>query len=56
VLVLFHRQGRGKTSGVDLAALKARGATLFELRDGRVVKLALYFEAERALADAGLDA
>jgi hypothetical protein len=51
VLVLFSRSGRGKTSGVDLGEIRSRGATLFRLRDGKVVRLALYHGEEQALAD-----
>jgi SnoaL-like domain len=53
VLVVFSRQGRGKTSGVDLGAIRSQGANLFELRDGKVTRLALYFELANALADVG---
>jgi ketosteroid isomerase-like protein len=55
VLVRFKRYGRGKTSGLDLEALQARGANVFHVRDGKVTRLALYFEEAGALAELGLD-
>jgi ketosteroid isomerase-like protein len=54
VLVLFQMGGRGKTSGLEAAQLRTRGANVFHIRDGRVSRLVLYFDRERALADLGL--
>jgi len=54
VLVLMHNTGRGKASGFDLGQLNNRGANLFHVREGKVTKLVLYFERERALAALGL--
>jgi ketosteroid isomerase-like protein len=54
VLVLFLWSGRGKTSGLELGQLRTKGAHLFHLRDGKVVKSVLYFDRERAFADLGL--
>jgi ketosteroid isomerase-like protein len=54
VLVLTHRRGRGKTSGLDLEQMRAKGAQLFEIRNGKVAKIVYYFDRERALADLGL--
>ena len=58
VLVLTRRSGRGKASGVDLAQLRSeaarQGADLFHIRGGRVTKLTVYFDRERALADLGI--
>jgi ketosteroid isomerase-like protein len=51
ILVLFSRQGHGKTSGLDLGAIQSQGATVFHFRDGRVARLALYHEQRNALAD-----
>jgi ketosteroid isomerase-like protein len=54
VLVLIVGSGRGKTSGLDAEQISARGANLFYVRNGRVVRLIVYFNRERALADLGL--
>jgi ketosteroid isomerase-like protein len=52
VLVLDHRSGRGKGSGVEVAT---KGAAVYHVRDGRVVRLILYWDRDRALADLGLE-
>jgi hypothetical protein len=54
VLVLDHPSGVGKTSGVDLGQMRAKGAQLFHIRAGKVTRLVHYFDRERALADLGL--
>ena len=54
VLVLMHNTGRGKASGFDLGQLENRGANLFHVRDGKVTRLVLYFDRERALDAVGL--
>jgi ketosteroid isomerase-like protein len=47
--------GRAKRSGLELGdGLGTRGASLFEVRDGRVTKLVIYWDEERALALAAL--
>jgi ketosteroid isomerase-like protein len=51
VLVLTYASGRGKVSGVEIGE---RRANLFHLRDGKVTRLAVYWDRERALTDAGL--
>jgi ketosteroid isomerase-like protein len=55
VLVLHHFGGRGRRSGVDVGPTESKGATLFHVVDGRVTKLVLYPQRERALADLGLE-
>jgi ketosteroid isomerase-like protein len=54
VLVLVRYQGRGKTSGMELQQIGARGAAVFHVRGGKVTKQIVYFDRERAFADLGL--
>jgi hypothetical protein len=54
VLVLDHPSGVGKTSGVNLGQMQAKGAQLFHIRGGKVTRLVHYFDRDRALADLGL--
>jgi ketosteroid isomerase-like protein len=54
VLVLTQNSGLGKTSGLDLGHMETRGANLFHIRNGKVTRLVLYWDRERALADLGL--
>ena len=54
VLVLTHSSGRGKTSGLDLGPISATTAVLFQFRGGKVTRLVLYWDRNRALADLGL--
>jgi ketosteroid isomerase-like protein len=51
VLVLTNARGRGRASGAEMAE---RRANLFHLRDGKVTRLAVYWDRRRALSDAGL--
>jgi len=51
VLVLVRRSGRGKTSGVEL---QTRTANLFHVRGGKVSRVVIYLDRERAFADLGL--
>jgi ketosteroid isomerase-like protein len=55
VLVCFHGGGRGKGSGLELGQLAGQAASLFQVRDGRVVRLVFYWDRDRALADLGLE-
>jgi hypothetical protein len=55
VLVLMHNKGRGKSSGVDVARIAAKSANLWEVRNGEVTKLAIYWSRERALDELGID-
>ncbi|HEY4428813.1 MAG TPA: hypothetical protein VGN08_11470 [Solirubrobacteraceae bacterium] len=55
VLVLEHRRGRSRMSGLDLERMRTHGARLFQIRDGKVTKIVVYFDRNRALADLDLD-
>jgi ketosteroid isomerase-like protein len=57
VLVILRAYGRGKASGVQLeeGIGGRRGANVFHIRDGRVVRLDAYFNDQTALADLGLE-
>ena len=54
VLVLYRFGGRGKASGLDLERMQAKGAYLFQLSAGKVVRLVTYWDRDRAFADLGL--
>lgn len=56
VLVLTRNRGRGKMSGFELGDTATHGANLFDVRDGRVVRLVLYWDRVNAFEDLGLDA
>jgi ketosteroid isomerase-like protein len=51
VLVLSRMRGRGKGSGAEV---DQRRASLFHVRSGKVTRLVLYWDRERAFADLGL--
>jgi ketosteroid isomerase-like protein len=55
VLVLVHLSGRGKTSGLEVGEIHMKGANLFDLRDGEVTRLALYWDREHAFVDLGVE-
>ena len=51
VLVLMHFRGRGKTSGMEVGDIQMKGANVFHVRGGKVTRLVLYWDRERAFAD-----
>jgi ketosteroid isomerase-like protein len=53
VLVLTYASGRGRTSGVQVGEKRANR---FQVRDGKVKRLVVYWDRQRALVDAGLAA
>jgi ketosteroid isomerase-like protein len=55
VLVLDHGSGRGRVSGLQLGRMRTQAAHVFHLREGRVTKLVIYLDRDRALADLGLE-
>jgi ketosteroid isomerase-like protein len=56
VIAITRSTGHGKTSGLDLGSLTARGGVaVFRVRDGRVVKLTFYWDRDRALCDLDLE-
>ena len=54
ILVFIKLSGRGRTSGLEVDQMRAEGANLFHIRAGKVTRLVLYWNRERALADVGL--
>jgi ketosteroid isomerase-like protein len=54
VVVLGQFSGRGKTSGLEVEQMRSKGASLFHIHGGKVTRLVLYFDRERALTDLGL--
>ncbi len=54
ILVLIHRSGHGRTSGLGVEELGSTAADLFHIDDGSVTRLVNYWDRDRALADLGL--
>jgi ketosteroid isomerase-like protein len=54
VLAFTYFSGRGKASGLEVERAQTKGASLFHIRAGKVVRLVLYSDRQNALADLGL--
>ena len=54
VLVLMHFNGRGRTSGLEVAGINMTGANLFHVSGGKVTRLVTYWDREHAFTDLAL--
>jgi ketosteroid isomerase-like protein len=54
VLVLLKNEGRGKGSGIDLGEISVKSANVFTVHHGKVTRLVLYWDREKAIKDLGL--
>ena len=54
VLALVRLHGRGKGSGLDISETGANGAQVWQVRDGQVAALRLYWDRNQALAELGV--
>jgi ketosteroid isomerase-like protein len=54
VLVLTVFRGQGRSSGLRVEQMPVKAAGLFHIRAGKVTKLVVYFDRERALGELGL--
>jgi ketosteroid isomerase-like protein len=54
-LALTTFSARGPASDTDLTQVLARGASVMRIHEGRVTKLVVFFDRDRALADLGLE-
>jgi ketosteroid isomerase-like protein len=54
VLVLIQLSGHGKTSGLELREVRPKAAGIFEVTNGKVTELVLYWDRQRAFAELGV--
>jgi ketosteroid isomerase-like protein len=54
ILLLGHLTGRGKTSGLELGQMTATATSVFHVRGGKVTRIVVYMDRDRAFADLGL--
>jgi ketosteroid isomerase-like protein len=54
VLALVRLSARGKTSGLELGQIRPQAANVFQIRGGKVSRVLIYTDRDRALADLGL--
>jgi ketosteroid isomerase-like protein len=54
VLVLGRFTGRGRCSGSKLGQVRSQAARMFQIHGGKVTRLVLYADSDRALADLGI--
>jgi ketosteroid isomerase-like protein len=55
ILALVTAIGRGKTSGLELEQTHVKAAIVFHVRDGKVTRIAQYWDRDHALADLNLE-
>ena len=56
VLVWVRFGGRGRASGLDISQLRAGGAIIFHISDGKARRVICYMEADNARTELGLGA
>jgi hypothetical protein len=54
VFVTNYYIDRGKTSGLEVGQICAKGANIFHLREGRVTRFVMYWDDKRAFVDLDL--
>ena len=54
VLVLLKPAALARGSGLEIGQIHTKGANVFHIRDGKVRRLGVYFDQDRAFADLGI--